>query len=142
MQPLHVPVRGGLLAPHYLLWVRNRGPVRSDHLPLTGLFHENIGDVPSEPMLAGFVSETDTLASLDYGSIAVNAHARVVDDVLQRPIPRRPEVCVSRRRIVISFHATVASGRYLEILSSSPTLPSSTSIITAVAVNAFARDRG
>src|SRR5437660_12542655 len=29
-------------------------------------------DVPSKPMLARFVSETDTIPSLDYGAIAVN----------------------------------------------------------------------
>jgi hypothetical protein len=63
--------------------------MRSDHLPLTTLLGEHICDVPSEPMLARFVSETNTLLSFDYRSIAVNAHVCVVNDVLQRPtLPR------------------------------------------------------
>src|SRR5436305_15025957 len=37
----------------------------------------------------------------------------------------------------MSFHASGASGKYFLMGSSSPTLPSSTSIITAVAVNCF-----
>lgn len=49
--------------------------MRRDHFPLTTLLDEHICDVPSEPMLARFVSETDTLPSFDYRSVAVNAHA-------------------------------------------------------------------
>ena len=75
------------------LWVRNRRTVRSDDLPLTTLPDEHICDMPSEPMLARFVAEADTLPSFDYGGIAVNAHACVVNDVFERPILPRIEVC-------------------------------------------------
>ena len=74
------------------LWVRNRRTMGSDHLPLANLLDEHICDVPSEPMLARFASETDTLASFDYGCTALYAHMRVVNDVLQRPILARLEL--------------------------------------------------
>ena len=66
--------------------------MRSDHLPVATLLDEHISDMPSEPMLASFVAQTDTLPSFDYSCIAVTAYARIVNDVLQGPILPRLEL--------------------------------------------------
>jgi len=47
------------------------------------VLHENIGDVLCGPMLAFFIVASNTLASLDDRSVAINQDASVVDDVFQ-----------------------------------------------------------
>jgi hypothetical protein len=51
-----------------------------------------------------------------------------------------PEVCVSRWRMVIGRHFSGQSGRYLQIESSTLSLPRSCNIMTAIAVNCLVRE--